>query len=66
MAATYHSKVCEIAHQAMEQLFAAGLIDAPRMFEFDRLCRSDIVHTTRPAAQATPAQAPTEASAARR
>lgn len=38
MPVTYHSKICEIAHGAMANLFASGLIDAHRMMEFDRLC----------------------------
>ncbi|MHB8883713.1 MAG: hypothetical protein ACYC5H_01275 [Methylovirgula sp.] len=42
MTANYHSKICAIAHNAMEQLFAAGLLDAERMFEFDLLCRTDV------------------------
>jgi DNA-binding transcriptional regulator YiaG len=42
MTAQYHSKVCAIAHNAMEQLFTAGLIEAERMFEFDLLCRTDV------------------------
>ncbi len=37
----YHSKICEIAHGAMANLFAAGLIDADCMMEFDRRCVSD-------------------------
>lgn len=40
-AITYHSKICEIAHNAMAHLFVAGLIDAQRMMEFDLLCVSD-------------------------
>lgn len=42
MTANYHSKICAIAHNAMEQLFTAGLLDAERMFEFDLLCRTDV------------------------
>ncbi len=38
----YHSEICAIAHNAMEQLFAAGLIEAERMFEFDILCCTDV------------------------
>jgi DNA-binding transcriptional regulator YiaG len=45
MSITYHSKICEIAHGAMAELFAAGLIDMDRMTEFDRLCVND--HPTR-------------------
>jgi DNA-binding transcriptional regulator YiaG len=41
MSITYHSKICEIAHGAMAELFAAGLIDMDRMTEFDRLCVND-------------------------
>jgi len=42
MTATYHSKICAIAHNAMQQLFTAGLLDAERMVEFDILCRTDV------------------------
>ena len=42
MTSNYHSKICAMAHGAMERLFAAGLLDAERMFEFDLLCRTDI------------------------
>lgn len=41
MAAHYHSKICAIAHGAMQELFAAGLLDPQSMEHFDRLCRSD-------------------------
>ncbi len=30
MTANYHSKICAIAHSAMEQLFAAGLLEPER------------------------------------
>lgn len=42
MPANYHSKICAITHNAMKRLFAAGLLDAERMFEFDLLCRTDV------------------------
>jgi putative transcriptional regulator len=41
MPANYHSKICAIAHNAMEQLFAAGLLHPQSMYEFDLRCRTD-------------------------
>jgi DNA-binding transcriptional regulator YiaG len=55
MPITYHSKICEIAYGAMANLFAAGLIDAHRMMEFDLLCVSD--HPARHADGTAPPQA---------
>lgn len=42
MPANYHSKICAITHNAMEQLFAAGLVHPDNMVEFDLLCRKDV------------------------
>jgi DNA-binding transcriptional regulator YiaG len=42
MAENYHSKICAIAHNAMAQLFAAGLVEPDRMRELDVLCRTDV------------------------
>lgn len=41
MAAQYHSKICAHAHNAMEELFGAGLLDPQSMYHFDVLCRAD-------------------------
>jgi DNA-binding transcriptional regulator YiaG len=57
MSITYHSKICEIAHGAMAELFAAGLIDMDRMTEFDRLCVND-----HPTPDSLPAVAPPPAA----
>lgn len=58
MSITYHSKICEIAHGAMAELFAVGLIDMDRMTEFDRLCVNDHPAPQANAAVLSPPAAP--------
>ncbi len=41
MAPQFHSKICAHAHNAMEGLYGAGLIDPQSMSHFNVLCRSD-------------------------
>jgi hypothetical protein len=41
MALAYYSRTCEIVHGAMARLFAAGLLDAHGIQQFDRLCLND-------------------------